>query len=56
MIFYDLVNEQAELLSQFLCERAGMEVEYVTKKENLWRLLKIDQMDLVIIEAVKQHL
>jgi len=28
-----------------------MEVEYVTKKENLWRLLKIDPMDLVIIET-----
>ena len=28
-----------------------MVVEYVTKKENLWRLLKIEPMDLVIIET-----
>jgi len=51
VVLYDLVKGQAELLNQYLSERAGMEVEYVTKKENLWRLLKIDLMDLVIIET-----
>ena len=51
VVLYDLVKDQAELLNQYLSERAGMEVEYVTKKENLWRLLKIDPMDLVIIET-----
>ena len=51
VVLYDLVKDQAELLNQYLSERAGMEVEYVTKKENLWRLLKIDPMHLVIIET-----
>ena len=51
VVLYDLAKDQAELLNQYLSERAGMEVEYVTKKENLWRLLKIDPMDLVIIET-----
>ena len=51
VVIYDLVKDQAELLNQYLSERAGMEVEYVTKKENLWRLLKIDPMHLVIIET-----
>jgi len=51
VVLYDLEKDQAELLNQYLSERAGMEVEYVTKKENLWRLLKIDLMDLVIIET-----
>jgi len=51
VVLYDLVKDQAELLNQYLSERAGMEVEYVTKKENLWRLLKIDPIDLVIIET-----
>jgi len=51
VVLYDLEKGQADLLNQYLSERAGMEVEYVTKKENLWRLLKIDPMDLVIIET-----
>ena len=51
MCIRDRVKDQAELLNQYLSERAGMEVEYVTKKENLWRLLKIDPMDLVIFET-----
>ena len=51
VVLYDLEKDQAELLNQYLSERARMEVEYVTKKENLWRMLKIDQMDLVIIET-----
>ena len=48
---FDLEEDQADLLNQYLSERAGIKVEYVTKKENLWRLLKIDPMDLVIIET-----
>jgi len=51
VVLYDLEKDQAELLNQYLSERAGIEVEYVTKKENLWRMLKIDPMDLVIIET-----
>jgi len=51
VVLYDLVKDHAELLNQYLSERTGMEVEYVTKKENLWRLLKIDPMDLIIIET-----
>ncbi len=51
VVLYDMEKDQAELLNQYLGERAGMEVEYITKKENLWRMLKIDPMDLVIIEA-----
>ena len=51
VVLYDLEKNQAELLNQYLSKRAGMEVEYVTKKENLWRLMKIDPMDLVIIET-----
>jgi Response regulator containing CheY-like receiver, AAA-type ATPase, and DNA-binding domains len=51
VLLYDLEKNQAELLNQYLSERAGMEVECVAKKENLWRLLKIDPMDLVIIET-----
>jgi len=50
VLFY-LEKDHAELLNQYLSERSGMEVEYVTKKENLWRLLKIDPIDLVIIET-----
>ena len=51
VVIFDLIKDQAELLNQYLTERAGMEVEYVTQRENLWRLLKIDPLDLVIIEA-----
>jgi len=51
VVLYDLEKDQADLLNQYLSERAGMEVEYITKKENLWRLLKIDPMDLVICET-----
>ena len=51
VVLYDMEKDQAELLNQYLVERAGMEVEYVTKKENLWRMLKIDPMDLVIVET-----
>ena len=36
---------------QYLSDRAGMEVECVSKRQNLWRLLKLDPLDLVIIET-----
>ena len=32
VVLYDLVKDQAELLKQYLSERAGLEVEYVKKK------------------------
>ncbi len=51
VVLYGMEKDQAELLIQYLTERARMDVEYVTKKENLWRMLKIDPMDLVIIET-----
>jgi len=51
VVLFDLTKDHADLLRKYLSERAGMEVEYVTKKENLWRLLKIDPMDLVIVET-----
>ncbi len=51
VVLYDMEKDQAELLIQYLSERARMVVEYVTKKENLWRLLKIDPMDIVILET-----
>tara|TARA_B100000945_G_scaffold308974_1_gene299268 strand:+ start:4299 stop:5777 length:1479 start_codon:yes stop_codon:yes gene_type:complete len=51
VVLFDLVEDQASLLIQYLSERAAMKVEYVTKKENLWRLLKIDPTDLVILET-----
>ena len=51
VIIYDVEKKQTNLLSQYLTERAGMEVECVNKKQNLWRLLKLDPLDLVIIET-----
>ena len=51
VIIYDVEKKQTELLSQYLTERAGMEVECVSKRQNLWRLLKLDPLDLVIIET-----
>ena len=51
VIIYDVEKKQTDLLSQYLAERAGMEVECVTKRQNLWRLLKLDPLDLVIIET-----
>ncbi len=51
VVLYDLVKDQSELLIRYLSERSGMEVECVTKKVNLWRLLKIDPIDMVIIET-----
>ena len=50
VIFYTN-KEQAELLKKYLSERTGMEVECVAKKENLWRFLKIDPLDLIIMET-----
>jgi hypothetical protein len=51
VIIYDVEKKQTELLSQYLTERVGMEVECVSKRQNLWRLLKLDPLDLVIIET-----
>jgi len=51
VVIFALEKKQAELLQRYLIERAGMEVDCVTKRQNLWRLLKLDPMDLVIIET-----
>ena len=51
VIIYDVEKKQTELLSQYLTDRAGMEVECGSKRQNLWRLLKLDPLDLVIIET-----
>ena len=51
LVIFDTAKEQAELLKKYLSERAGMEVECVGKKENLWRFLKIDPLDLIILET-----
>ena len=51
VVIYDVEKKHTELLSQYLTERAGMEVECVSKRQNLWRLLKLDPLDLVIIET-----
>ena len=50
VIFYTN-KEQAELLKRYLSDRTGMEVECISKKENLWRFLKIDSLDLIILET-----
>ena len=51
VVIYAVEKVQAELLQRYLSERAGMDVDCVTKRQNLWRLLKLDPMDLVIIET-----
>ena len=51
LVIFDTAKEQAELLKKYLSERAGMEVESVGKKENLWRFLKIGPLDLIILET-----
>ena len=51
VVIFDVEKKHAELLSQYLTERAGMEVNCVSKRQNLWRLLKLDPLDLVIIET-----
>jgi len=51
VVIFDMEQEQADLLNQYLSERIGMEVDYVTKKQNLWRHLKIDPYELVILES-----
>jgi DNA-binding NarL/FixJ family response regulator len=50
VIFYTN-KEQAELLKRYLSDRTGIEVECIGKKENLWRYLKIDPLDLIILET-----
>jgi PleD family two-component response regulator len=51
VVIFAVEKVQAELLQRYLSERAGMEVDCVSKRQNLWRLLKLDPMDLVIIET-----
>ena len=51
LVIFDASKEQAELLKKYLRERTGMEVECISKKENLWRFLKIDTLDLIILET-----
>jgi DNA-binding response OmpR family regulator len=51
LVIFDTAKEQSDLLKKYLCERTGMYVECVRKKENLWRLLKIDPLDLIILET-----
>ena len=51
LVIFAVEKKQAELLQRYLIERAGMEVDCVTKRQNLWRLLKLDPMDLVIFET-----
>jgi DNA-binding response OmpR family regulator len=51
LLIFDTAKEQAELLKKYLSERTGMEVECVSKKENLWRFMKIDPLDLIILET-----
>ena len=43
-------KEQSDLLKQYLEERLGIVVEYVTKKQNLWRLMKLDTIDMLLME------
>jgi len=43
-------QEHSGLLKEYLNERTGFEVEAVSKKQNLWRLMKIDPVDMVIME------
>ena len=51
VVIFAVEKEQAEILQRYLSERTGMEVDCVSKRQNLWRLLKLDPMDLVIIET-----
>ena len=51
LVIFSVEKKQAELLQRYLSERAGMEVDCVSKRQNLWRLLKLDPMDLVIFET-----
>ncbi len=51
VVIFAVEKVQAELLQRYLIERAGMEVDCVSKRQNLWRLLKLDPMDLVIFET-----
>ena len=43
-------KEQSNLLKQYLEERLGIVVEFVTKKQNLWRLMKLDTIDMILME------
>ena len=51
VVIFDTTKEHSELLKKYLSERMGMEVECVSKKENLWRFLKIEPLDLIILET-----
>jgi len=51
VVIFAVEKVQAELLQRYLSERSGMEVDCVSKRQNLWRLLKLGPMDLVIFET-----
>jgi len=51
VVIFAVEKKQSELLQRYLIERAGMEVDCVSKRQNLWRLLKLDPMELVIFET-----
>lgn len=51
VVIFDMDKEHSEILNRYLSERIGMEVEAVSKKQNLWRILKIDPVDLIILES-----
>ena len=51
VLIFNMAKVQSELLERYLSERIGMEVDFVTKKHNLWRHLKIDPLELVILES-----
>ena len=51
VLIFDMEKTQGEILNRYLSERLGMEVEFVSKKQNLWRHLKIDPVDLIILES-----
>ena len=51
VVIFAVEKVQSELLQRYLSERVGMEVDCITKRQNLWRLLKLDPMDLVIFET-----
>ena len=50
MIILGENQEHSGLLKEYLTGRTWFEVEAVSKKQNLWRLMKIDSVDMVIME------
>tara|TARA_Y100001970_G_C14246967_1_gene868998 strand:+ start:2985 stop:4247 length:1263 start_codon:yes stop_codon:yes gene_type:complete len=51
VVIFGMEKKQAEILTRYLSERLGMEIDFVTKKQNLWRHLKIDSVNLIILES-----